>query len=565
MDLRVKGCVAALTCTAAVLTGATTAQAVDQFAKNGCTSPQSYSGALTSPPFNPSRDSSTEGALINFSGWFEIESIAPGSFDTITVEYQDPANPGVWNPLTDVADGTGNDMLGQSQPNTANQADLPYSNNGTSVPPSFQNYTFVLPPETNGVTGIQVRIRFDTGDDTYQGFRGVGIDSFTVSDVFSGTNPNADFDNGQPAGWTFDGASGPGGPFWDVPANPTAISIKSPEINPDLVTLAAGDNGALPGNGTRYAWFGNPNSGTFCGPDFALRSDLAAPDTTITSGPPTTTASNDATFTFTSNEPALLFECSVDGGAFTGCFSPQTYSALPEGAHTFAVRATDFSGNVDPTPATYSWNIRPATLSDLDNPTLGVDVNVQQVAGTVLVGIPRRNARASRNGQASQKGVTFVPLREAQQIPVGSFLDTRKGTVRLESAANARGKRQRGTFLQGLFQVRQSKKRSARGLTDLILKGSSFRRCRSRGSSSDASASLSRRTIRRLRANARGRYRTSGRNSSATVRGTKWGITDRCDGTLTKVQRGTVVVRDFRRKKNIVVKAGKSYLAKARR
>jgi hypothetical protein len=47
------------------------------------------------------------------------------------------------------------------------------------------------------------------------------------------------------------------------------------------------------------------------------------------------------------------------------------------------------------------------------------------------------------------------------------------------------------------------------------------------------------------------------------VRGTVWDITDRCDGTLTKVRRGKVVVRDFRRKKNIVLTKGKSYLAKA--
>ena len=40
---------------------------------------------------------------------------------------------------------------------------------------------------------------------------------------------------------------------------------------------------------------------------------------------------------------------------------------------------------------------------------------------------------------------------------------------------NRAGKRQTGKFLEGLFQVRQSKKRSTRGLTDLILKGSSFR------------------------------------------------------------------------------------------
>ena len=208
----------------------------------------------------------------------------------------------------------------------------------------------------------------------------------------------------------------------------------------------------------------------------------------------------------------------------------------------------------------------PLHLADLDNPTLGVDVNVEAIAGTVLVGIPNAAARAARTGRASQKGVTFVPLSQAQQIPVGSFLNTRRGTVRMESAANQAGKRQRGNFSRGLFRVLQSRKRSARGLTDLVLKGSSFRRCRARSGSIDASASgLSRRTIRRLRANARGRFRTRGRNSSATVRGTKWDVVDRCDGTLTKVSRGRVVVRDFRRKRNVLVRAGKSYLAKARR
>ncbi len=316
-----------------------------------------------------------------------------------------------------------------------------------------------------------------------------------------------------------------------------------------------------PTNGTRYAWFGGTDSGTFCGPDFALRFDLTPPDTTITGGPPATTVSNDASFNFTASEPTSSFQCQVDGGPLVPCGPPQNYTGLPEGTHTFSVAAVDLTGLPDPTPATYTWTIRPATLTDLDNPRLGVDVNVQEVAGTVLVGIPGSAARASGKGRASQKGVTFVPLSEAEQIPVGSFVDTRKGTVRLESAANARGKRQRGTFLQGLFQVRQSRKRSARGLTDLVMKGASFRSCRARGST-DASASQ-RRTIRRLRANANGRYRTSGRNSAATVRGTKWGVIDRCDGTLTQVQRGTVVVRDFRRKKNIIVRAGKRYLAKA--
>lgn len=204
---------------------------------------------------------------------------------------------------------------------------------------------------------------------------------------------------------------------------------------------------------------------------------------------------------------------------------------------------------------------RPATLADLDDPTLGVDVNVAPVSGTVLIGIRGAAARGAGLGGASQKGIRFVPLTEARQVPVGSFLDTRKGTVRLESA-NGAGRRQRGDFLSSLFQVRQSKRRSARGLTDLVMKGSSFRRCRA-GRSKHAGAALSRRTIRRLRANARGRFRSTGRHSSATVRGTVWQVEDRCDGTLTRVRRGRVVVRDFRRKRSITLRAGKSYLAKA--
>ena len=47
------------------------------------------------------------------------------------------------------------------------------------------------------------------------------------------------------------------------------------------------------------------------------------------------------------------------------------------------------------------------------------------------------------------------------------------------------------------------------------------------------------------------------------MRGTIWLVQDQCNGTLTKVTRGTVQVRDFKRKKTITVKAGHSYLARA--
>ena len=83
------------------------------------------------------------------------------------------------------------------------------------------------------------------------------------------------------------------------------------------------------------------------------------------------------------------------------------------------------------------------------------------------------------------------------------------------------------------------------------------------GSGAAHSAALSQLVLGLLRGVAKGRFRTIGRFSAASVRGTDWGVQDRCDGTLTVVRRGVVVVRDFRLKENIVVTAGHTYLAKA--
>jgi hypothetical protein len=66
-----------------------------------------------------------------------------------------------------------------------------------------------------------------------------------------------------------------------------------------------------------------------------------------------------------------------------------------------------------------------------------------------------------------------------------------------------------------------------------------------------------------LRASAHGRFRTRGRYSAATVRGTAWTTSDRCDGTLTSVRRGTVLVTDLVRRVSVTVHAGHRYLARA--
>ena len=312
----------------------------------------------------------------------------------------------------------------------------------------------------------------------------------------------------------------------------------------------------------------------------AFSVDTRPPETSIGSGPPALTTDSTPTFEFSSDEPGSTFQCSLDAGAFAACSSPFTTAPLGPGAHTFVVRAIDPSGNIDPSPAlgidtTAAQKEFTLLGGNPGTPVLGDNFNLEAVSGDIFVSVPAnaavaraRSAQAPPGYQSPIKGRVFVPLEEIRQLPIGSFVDARFGTSRMTTARNRRGRTQSGNFSAGVFQVLQSRARRAGGLTELRLKGGSFNGCRAGGSVSSDSATaagLSRRSIRRLRSSATGRFRTRGRNSSATVRGTIWTVTDRCDGTLTTVKRGKVAVRDFRRKKTVLVRTGKSYLARAQR
>jgi large repetitive protein len=86
--------------------------------------------------------------------------------------------------------------------------------------------------------------------------------------------------------------------------------------------------------------------------------DRAPPDTMISSGPPATTSSATATFTFLSENNAS-FETSLDGAPFAFSQSSLTIPGLAPGPHSLGVRAMDAAGNVDPSPALYSWTVTP--------------------------------------------------------------------------------------------------------------------------------------------------------------------------------------------------------------
>lgn len=85
----------------------------------------------------------------------------------------------------------------------------------------------------------------------------------------------------------------------------------------------------------------------------------------LLSGPPSFTSTTSATFAFLSEDADATLECRLDGGAWTACTSPASYSGLATTGHSFQVRATDPVGNtavsdlytwtVGATPITFEW------------------------------------------------------------------------------------------------------------------------------------------------------------------------------------------------------------------
>ena len=132
-------------------------------------------------------------------------------------------------------------------------------------------------------------------------------------------------------------------------------------------------------------------------------------------------------------------------------------------------------------------------------------------------------------------------------------------------------KTQKGTFGGAIFKLAQATGGASKGLATLTLvegafKGApSYALCKKGGKkkAGDASAAAaSSKVLQLLHASAKGKFKTTGKYSAATVRGTKWTIADRCDGTVTHDVTDSVAVTDFVRHKTIILHAGQTYVAK---
>ena len=190
----------------------------------------------------------------------------------------------------------------------------------------------------------------------------------------------------------------------------------------------------------------------------------------------------------------------------------------------------------------------PAAQSQAPVPVALRTANAEPVSGTV---------RVRRPGSAA-----FVPLATLDQIPMGSEIDATRGVVRI-TVSDGKGGLETVLISEGRFKITQIRERG-RLITLITLTGGSFRACPRLSATAAANRLRKTSSVRHLWVDGKGAFRTKGRYSAATIRGTRWLTDDRCDGTLTRVTQGAVGVRDLVKRKTVVVRARGRYLARAR-
>lgn len=231
-----------------------------------------------------------------------------------------------------------------------------------------------------------------------------------------------------------------------VPGNATIanfVAVDGDTYTFDLVPLGAGVVTATIDAGVAQDALGNPNLAVA---PFARTYDPVAPDTTILTSPPNPSTSGSAAFGFSGVDPVgggvASFECSLDGAAFSACTSPASHAGLADGPHTFAVRAIDTAGNVDPSPATRAWTIDatpPALLSftrrsPVSSPTSADVLVFRATFSEPVQGVSTADFAVNGGTTATVTQVAPVAPGVVDVTVAGGDLATFQGTVGLDLA-----------------------------------------------------------------------------------------------------------------------------------
>lgn len=253
-------------------------------------------------------------------------------------------------------------------------------------------------------------------------------------------------------------------------------------------------------------------------------------------------------------------------GTISG-FNPAT-GALTYAANANAVATDTFSYRAM-TESGFSEHYTATVTVGEAVPVIRSTANLERSSGDIYVKLPGTDE--------------WVKLEKNALVPIGTIIDAANGYCVL-TFANADGSLYEGTFWGGVFQILQgdgaepyailklrddefpgapsqaggtASASSIRGLITSLFRPPSYK---SKTDKSKTAASKGKKK-NKLWGKGKGKFRTSGDGSSASVRGTRWGVTNYANGTVTQVTSGVVVVRDFYRKRNITLRRGQSYFA----
>lgn len=267
--------------------------------------------------------------------------------------------------------------------------------------------------------------------------------------------------------------------------------------------------------------------------------DRLAPPAAVAPPPPATAAPVDK-------------EAVAPGTPATTIASPPPGARRPGAAGTTAPGTAGLAGVAGP-------------LAPPAPPVAGETFNAEPSGGEVLVRRPADGAP--------------MPLEDGASLPVGTRVDSRAGSVLIETAPAAGvADDQQAAFGGATFRVSQS--RDGEKVVTVDLMHGSFESCvalpraarrstRARAAASTkaqrkAQRKAAKRIVRKLWGSGKGRFRTRGRHAAATVRGTEWTVEDRCDATAVRVRSGVVDVEDFGTGETVAVRAGEVHVARPR-
>ena len=202
--------------------------------------------------------------------------------------------------------------------------------------------------------------------------------------------------------------------------------------------------------------------------------------------------------------------------------------------------------------ATRATSCRPATRPVV----AGETAQVTAVSGEVFIKLPKGTKVARGDyARAAQKApiAGFVPIKGVATVPIGSEIDSRKGQLDLKTASKydvqgpadgpaAGPLRRRACSRSARPRGRRAKSRQRQAGHRPRAADAARAVARVRGR--QRACGRSRASCARWRRPAKGAFRTIGAASTITATAGTWIVSDRCDGTMTEVGRGKVVVRD---------------------